>query len=100
MMQEQLLAMSLSDNPNNTDNELAVKACKSLKEVFQKCSKKNTNENSFSTVLQYLDNFIGDEKARGLLMDRFFDIIIALGKIQFNPTHQNLNYKDTAELFE
>jgi hypothetical protein len=40
------------------------------------------------TVLKYLDKFIGDEKARGLLMDRFFDIIIDLGKIQFNSTHQ------------
>ena len=96
-MEEQLLAMSLSDN---SDNELALQACQSLKESFQKCSKKNENEHSFSTVLKYLDNYISDEKARGLLMDRIFDLVIDLGKIQFNPTHQNLNYEDRADLSE
>ena len=99
-MQEQLLAMSLSNNSDYSDNELTVKACESLREAFQKCSKKNANEHSFSTVLEYLDKFIGDEKARGFLMDRISDLIIDLGKIQFNPTHQSLNYEDTAELFE
>ena len=84
-MQKQIFEQSIS---NHSDNELAVTACESLKEVFQKCSKNNTNEYAFSTVLKYLDKFIGDEKARGLLMDRFFDIIIDLGKIQFNSTHQ------------
>ena len=39
-MQEQLLAMSLSDNPNHSDNELTLKACESLREAFQKYSKK------------------------------------------------------------
>ena len=87
-MQEQLLAMSLSNNPDHSDNELAVKACEILREAFQKCSKNSTNEYAFSIVLKYLDKFIGDEKARGLLMDRFFDIIIDFGKIKFNSTHQ------------
>jgi hypothetical protein len=44
-MQKQIFEQFIS---NHSDNELALIACERLKEVFQKCSKNNTNEYAFS----------------------------------------------------
>jgi len=83
------LAQVISDKQKNY---LALKSCKKLHQVFRKCKKNNPDVDRIITILKYLDKFIDDEKARGLLMDRIADIIIYVGNSRFSPNYQDINY--------